>query len=192
MKNKWKKGFFLLLGLNLLIVIILSVMIMVPSGDNGEIQHSKPDKQNVSFQVKSNKADLNKLINQYIKKEAADSRIDYMVQLQDEVELYGKLPFFSQQLDMKLTFQPEALENGDLVLKQKSISIGSLHLPVSYVLKFIKENYKLPQGVDIQPNDKQVYVHMEQLNLNSDLKIKVNKFDLIKDDIAFSILVPIE
>ncbi|MDM5331353.1 YpmS family protein [Neobacillus sp. CF12] len=192
MKNKWKTGFFLLVGFNVLIGIILLSLILVPADKNEKIQQTVPDNKNVSFQVKSNKADLNVLINQYIKKEAADSPIEYSIQLQDEVELYGTLQFFSQEVDLKLTFVPEALDNGDLVLKQRSISVGSLPLPVSYVLKFIKENYKLPNGVDIQPNDKMIHVHMQQLKLKSDVKIKVNRFDLVKDDIAFTILVPVE
>ncbi|MEH7492395.1 YpmS family protein [Neobacillus niacini] len=192
MKNKWKTGFFLLLGFIVLIVIILLSLIMIPSNENGKVQQTIPNNKNVSFEVKSNKADLNVLINQYIKKEAADSPIEYSIQLQDEVELYGTLPFFSQEVDLKLTFEPEALENGDLVLKQKSISVGSLPLPVSYVLKFIKENYKLPNGVEIQPNDKIVHVNMQQLKLKSDVRIKANRFDLKKDDIAFTILVPVE
>ncbi len=192
MKNKWKRGFFLLLGLNGLIVIILLSMILMPAGGEEKIQGTKPNNNNVSFEVKSNKADLNRLINQYLKKEAAGSPIEYTIRLQDEVELYGTLPFFSQELDLKLTFEPEALANGDLVLKQKSIAVGSLHLPVSYVLKFIEENYKLPKGVDIQPNDKRIYVYLQQLKLKSDVKIKANKFDLIKDDITFTILVPVE
>jgi uncharacterized protein YpmS len=192
MKNKWKTGFFLLLGFIVLIVIILLSLIMIPSNENGKVQQTVPNNKNVSFEVKSNKADLNVLINQYIKKEAADSPIEYSIQLQDEVELYGTLPFFSQEVDLKLTFEPEALENGDLVLKQKSISVGSLPLPVSYVLKFIKENYKLPNGVEIQPNDKIVHVNMQQLKLKSDVRIKANRFDLKKDDIAFTILVPVE
>ncbi|MFP7297978.1 YpmS family protein [Neobacillus niacini] len=191
MENKWKTGFFLIAGLNLLIVIILLSLIFVPADEKGTIQKT-PDEKSVSFQVKSNKADLNVLINQYIQKEAADSPIDYSVQLRDEVELYGTLQFFSQEVDLKLTFVPEALDNGDLVLKQKSISVGSLPLPVSYVLKFINDNYKLPKGVDIQPNNKIIYVNMQQLKLKSDVKIKVNKFDLQKDDIAFTIVVPVE
>lgn len=191
MKNKWKRGFLLLLGLNLLIVIILLLLILTPA-DNEKMNWKDSNNNNVSFQVQSNKSDLNVLINQYLKKEAADTPIGYQVHLRDEVELYGTLPFFSQEIDMKLTFEPEALSNGDLVLKQKSISIGSLSLPVSYVLKFISENYKLPKGVVIQPNDKQIYIHMEQLKLKSDIKIKANKFDLKNDDISFTILVPVE
>ncbi|XJZ25860.1 YpmS family protein [Bacillota bacterium Lsc_1132] len=193
MKNKWKQGFFLLLGIDLLIVIILLLLAVLPATNKGEKPLQKgPAGESVSFYIKSNKEDLNKLINHYLKKEAADAPIDYQVKLADEVELYGILPFFSEKLNMKLTFEPEALENGDLVLRQKSISIGSLHLPVAYVLKFISENYKLPTGVDIRPNDKMVYMNMDQLKLQSDAKVKVNKFDLKNDDIAFTLFVPVK
>jgi uncharacterized protein YpmS len=132
------------------------------------------------------------LINHYLKKEAADSPIAYQVVLGDEVELYGTLPLFSEKINMKMTFEPDALSNGDLVLKQKSINIGSLPLPVSSVLKFISETYKVPQGVDIRPNDKLVYINMQQLKLKSDIKIKVDQFDLKNDNIDFTLLVPIK
>jgi uncharacterized protein YpmS len=192
MKNKWKIGFLLLLGINLLIMIVMLSLVMVPADGPQTSKIEPPMGEHVSFHVKSNKNDLNKLINHYLKEEAADSPIDYRVLLGEEVELYGTLPFFSDELNMKLTFEPKALENGDLVLQQKSMTIGSLHLPISYVLNFIRENYKIPKGVDISPKDKLIYVHMQQLKQKSDIKIKADKFDLKKDDIAFTILVPVK
>ncbi|AIM15339.1 MULTISPECIES: YpmS family protein [Neobacillus] len=190
MKNKWKVGFLILLGANLLIAIIIFSLVLTPDQEIKNVK-SKDDKNYVSFQVHSNKYDLNQLINHYIKKEAADSPIEYKVLLGNDVELYGTLPVFSQEVNMKLTFVPKALENGDLVLIQKSMSIGNLPLPISYVLKFISENYKLPKGVEIRPNDKQIYVHMQQLNLKSDMKIKVDQIDLKNDRISFFIFVPV-
>jgi len=192
MKNKWKIGFLVLLGINLLFAIIILSLVMVPSEGSQTSKLKRPIDEHVSFHVKSNKNDLNKLINHYLNEEVADSSIDYRVLLGDEVELYGTLPFFSEELNMKLTFKPSALENGDLVLKQKSMTIGNLHLPISYVLSFISENYKIPKGVDIRPKAKQIYVHMQQLKLKSDIKLKADKFDLKKDDIAFTILVPVK
>jgi uncharacterized protein YpmS len=192
MKNKWKKGFLLLLGIDLLIFILIISLVLTPTDETGKVKNSKSNKDTVSFKIKSNKNDLNQLINHYLKNEAADTPIDYQVRLGNEVELYGEIPFFSEKLKMKLTFVPNALENGDLLLKQKSISLGSLHLPVSTVLQFIRDNYKLPVGVDIRPSDKLVYVHMQQLKLKSDLKVEVDKFDLKKDDIAFTLIVPVE
>ncbi|WP_066313284.1 YpmS family protein [Bacillus sp. FJAT-29814] len=191
MKNKWKLGFLILLGINVLIAIIISSMILA-TGEDKQNESTKPlTGEYVSFHVNSNKYDLNRLINHYLQEETGDSPIKYRVLLGEEVELYGKIPVFSEEVNLKLTFEPEALNNGDLVLKQKSMSIGSLPLPISYVLKFIGDNYKLPKGVDIRPNDKQIYVHMGQLKIKSDMKIKVDKFDLKKDQIGFTILVPI-
>jgi uncharacterized protein YpmS len=192
MRNKWKIGFLLLIGINLLLAIAMMSLVMFPSDGPQTSKLIVPIGEHVSFHVKSNKNDLNKLINHYLKEEAADSPIDYQVILGEEVELYGTLQFFSEELNMKLTFEPSALENGDLVLRQKSMTIGRLHLPISYVLNFISEKYKLPRGVDIRSKDKLIYVNMQQLKLKSDIKIKADKFDLKKDDIAFTILVPVK
>jgi uncharacterized protein YpmS len=192
MKNTWKKGFFILLGIDLLIVILVISLIVTPSNEKEKSKFTNPNKDTVSFYIKSNKHDLNLLINHYLKKEAADTPIDYHIHLGNEVELYGVIPFFGEKLNMKLTFEAQALKNGDLILKQRSISIGSLHLPVANVLQFIRDNYKLPAGVDIQPNNKLVYINMQQLKLKSDTKVKVNKFDLQKDNIAFTLLVPVK
>jgi len=192
MKNKWKLGFLILLGINLLIAIILISLVTAPINEKEPVKTNTSSEDYVSFHVRSNKYDLNRLINHYLKEEAADSPIKYKVLLGDEVELYGALPFFSEKLKLKLTFEPSAQKNGDLILKQKSMSVGKLHLPISYVLNFIRENYKLPRGVEIRPNDHLVYIHMEQLKQKSDLKIRVDKFNLKKDDIAFTILVPVK
>jgi uncharacterized protein YpmS len=192
MKNNWKIGFLLLLGINLLIAIVMLSLVMFPSVGPQTSKVESPRGEHVSFYVKSNKNDLNKLINHYIKEEAADSPIDYRVLLGEEVELYGTLPFFGDELNMKLTFEPKALGNGDLVLRQKSMTIGRLHLPISYVLNFIGKNYKIPKGVDIRPKDQLIYIHMQQLKQKSDIKIKADQFDLKKDDIAFTILVPVK
>ena len=192
MKNKWKIGFLILLGINLLFAIIILSLMMFPSEGPETSKMKGLAGEHVSFHVKSNKNDLNQLINHYLKEEAVDSSIDYQVVLGDAVELYGTLPFFSEELNMKLTFKPNALENGDLVLKQKSMTIGSLHLPISYVLNFISDNYKIPKGVEIRPKDKLIYINMQQLRLKSDIKLKADKFDLKKDDIRFTILVPVK
>lgn len=191
-KDKWKIGFLVLLGANVLFAIIfLSMIFFTPADQEFKIPKEQAGDY-VSFHVKSNKYDLNRLINHYLQEETADSAIKYRVLLGDEVELYGKLRVFSEEINMKLTFEPEALKNGDLVLKQKTMSIGKMPLPISYVLKFISQNYKIPKGVEIRPNDKEIYVHMQKLKLKSDMKIKAEQFDLKKNDIGFTILVPVK
>ncbi|WP_316569888.1 YpmS family protein [Neobacillus sp. YIM B06451] len=192
MRNKWKTAFLILLGLVLAAIVTMFILAMVPLDGLKKEQAEVMDGEAVSFLIRTNRDDVNKLINHYLEKEVADTPVNYEVRVNDEVELYGTVPFFSQELNMKLTFVPEALENGDLLLKQKSISVGQLRLPVPYVLDFIRKSYKLPKGVAIWPNERQVVVHMQQLKLKSDVKLKANSFDLEKDDISFTLLVPVK
>ena len=100
------------------------------------------------------------------------------------------LPVFGREVELKLTFEPIAQKNGDIVLKQKTISVGQMNLPVSYVMSFINKQYKTPEWVTIQPNEKQIYVSLRDMKLKSDIRIKANKFDLKNDDISFTLTVP--
>lgn len=191
--NKWKMLFIVLLLINISVVGLLITLIMLPADENEPIALLKDNRSDgVEFYIKSNKSDLNTIIDQYVETEIPKNGIAYKVILHDEVELYGTIKVFSQDVQMRLTFEPEALQNGDLILNQKSISIGQLNLPVPYVLRFVADRYTLPSWVTIQPNDELVYVSLQKMNLKSGLKVKVNKFDLKNDDILFTLIFPIE
>ncbi|WP_043933687.1 YpmS family protein [Bacillus sp. EB01] len=193
MKNRWKTAFFVLFGLVVIVFAALIIMAILP-GEKSEAEPAKniDEDKHVGFAIRTNREDVNKLVNYYLEKEIGSSPIDYRVQVEDDVALYGSVPFFSQELDMKMAFEPEALENGDLLLKQTNLQVGRLPLPVPYVLDFIRKNYKLPAGVEILPNEEVIYVHMQELKLKSDAKLKANTFDLKNDDISFTLLVPVK
>jgi uncharacterized protein YpmS len=78
------------------------------------------------------------------------------------------------------------------LLKQKSISIGALNLPVTYVMKIIQQNYKLPNWVVIEPNNESIYVSLQEMELKSDIKVRANSFNLKRDDISFTLWVPVK
>lgn len=193
MQNLWKMLFFLLFGLNILAGLTILMFMYFPTNPDDSSQRMidlDEGREEVKFQISTNKADLNKLIKHYLESTAPKNEIDYEVILQDEVELYGILKVFTKDIRMKLTFDAEALPNGDLILKQNSMSIGQLRLPASYVLKFVNDHYSFPDWVSILPNDEIVYVALQKMKLKSDIKVKVNKFDLRNDDIMITIGVP--
>jgi uncharacterized protein YpmS len=196
MRNKWRLAFFILLGIVFILLISLFIMVRTPVNNVGmnENGSNKIEGSNgeVALDVAAKKTDLNRIINHYLEEEGFTGPIDYQVILNNEVELYGSFPVFGQNIEMMLTFEPSALANGDLILKQKSISIGTLNLPVSYVMKIIENNYKLPEWVQIQPNEEIVYVSLQEMELKSDIKVRANSFDLVRDDISFTLLVPVE
>ncbi|MCM3671819.1 YpmS family protein [Mesobacillus maritimus] len=196
MDNKWKISFFVLLGIVIFFLVSILIMVMRPVQSPEDSVERQPltesGEKQVSFLVRTNKADLTRVINHYLVSEGFTGPIDYKVIVKDEVELYGTFPVFGQELEMMLTFEPQALENGDLVLNQKSISLGSLNLPVSNVMKIIQSNYSLPDWVRFQPNEKKVYVSLQEMELKSDIKVRATSFDLKRDDISFTLLIPVD
>ncbi|WP_212031131.1 YpmS family protein [Cytobacillus depressus] len=192
MKQKWKIFFFLLLGMNIIIVVALVTAVKAPIKDEAVENQKMVSGSYVPLKIQAEKEDLNQVINHYLEKEGLTGPIHYQVVLGKYVELYGTIPVFSQEIQMKLAFEPIALDNGDILLQQKSISVGKLQLPVSYVLKFVRDKYKLPEWVTIQPNAENIYVSLQKMKLKSDIHVKVDEFDLENDDIRFTLLVPVK
>jgi len=187
--RKWKSLFIALAALNIIGIITVFLLISLPAKDE-PISEKLVQNDNIEFQVQTNREDLNLLIAQYLEKEGFTGIINYEVYLRDEVELFGTLKMFGRDVELKLTFEPIAQKNGDLVLVQKTISLGQMNLPVSYVMNFINKQFKTPDWVTIQPNEKQIYVSLQNMKLKSDIKVKAKKFDLKNDDISFILSVP--
>ena len=190
----WKRLFILLLGLNVALVFLLFTFFLFMINDTGnetKIPTIDPTQKQVALQIKTNKQDLNRVINHYLEKELS-STYDYRVLLTDQVELYGAIPIFNEELNVKLTFEPKPLENGDLELQQKNMSIGNLSLPPSLVLKFIQNSYSLPEWIMIQPSKEKIYVSLNTFKLKSNFKVLVDEFNLKDDDIRFSLQLPMD
>lgn len=190
--NKWKVLFFGLLAVNLLAVSILFYWMTRPIKDEKSIKALDNGEETVEIPFTSNKKDLNRIINHYIEEESLNGPIDYEVLLKNEVELYGTITMFGKELQMKMTFKPVALKNGNLLLKQKSLQLGEINLPVSYALNYINEKYKTPKWISIRPSQKNIYVALNKMDLKSGITVKAKKFDLNKDDIELNLLVPVE
>ncbi len=193
MKNKWMIAFFSLLGVVLLGITILAILITRPIDSEVKTKQTNDEPRDaVPFLIKSNKEDLNRIIEHYIEEEGIKGPVDYRVVLDDTVNLYGSVPVFTKKIEFKLTFEPKALDNGDLLLKQKSISVGELNLPVSYILNVIKDSYDFPEWVRIAPSEEMIYLSLQNMKLKSDFTIKAETFNLKNDDISFKLLLPVD
>lgn len=189
MKNKWKILFLCLAGLNIILIATILIFVTLPV-ENSPVRNNSQSADQIPFQIQSNKQDLNQVINHYLQ-DQGNGPIEYQIDLDDYVNLFGEITVFNENLEMKVAFEPEATENGDLLLKEKSISIGKLRLPAEYVLKFVKERYHFPELILIKPNEKMVYVNLQKLKLKGDLGVSVNEFDLKKNRISFTMFVPV-
>lgn len=191
-KNKWKLLFITLLTINILVIAGIGILLFLAGDQDAIPENITQSKQMSEFIIRTDKNDLNQLINHYIEKEGLNGPIHYHVLLTDEVELFGEVQVFSQTMQLKMTFDSYALDNGDLILKQKSLSLGGVKLPVTYILKFIRDAYKLPDWVIIQPNEKQIYVALQNMRLNGGIQVRAEKFNIADNDIEMKMLVPVQ
>src|SRR5699024_3393115 len=78
----------------------------------------------------------------------------------------------------------------ELVLEQKSISVGKLKLPNKKIMQYLKKYLPVPEWVIIQPDKESVYVKVSEMNIKSNFEVGVQRFDLDDNVIAFRIKVP--
>jgi uncharacterized protein YpmS len=186
--NKWKWLFIGLLAINFLFLVIVGSLALQPSKGNESSMNAEGLKEDVSLSIIAKKEDLNALINKYLQKEFHHQPLNYEVRLTDQVEVYGTIEAFGNDLDISMDFEPEVQKDGDLLLRQQSLAVGRLQLPVRTVLGYVNNNFSLPEWVRIHPKDESVYVALQEMEMKSDFRVKVKKFDLEKDDIQFTLI----
>jgi uncharacterized protein YpmS len=191
MMKKWKWLFFSLLGVNIIVLLYFAINIFQPMKDSFMTNNFK-EQEYVELSIHTNKEHLNKLVNHYIKKELGRKKLDYEIIFDEDVRLVGNIPVFDTEVGVNMSFTPKVQPNGDLLLKQKSISLGNVQLPVSFVLNLINEHYSIPRWVTIQPKEETIYVNLQQMRLKNGWKLKVKTFNLEKDQIIFKLFVPIK
>lgn len=184
-KLTWKYAFFLLLMFNLFVIIY----IFWPAKDRPYLPKEELNVEGPTIHLETNKSELTGIINHFIKKKYGDQLFKYYVKLTDDLILYGNLHVFGEDVQFELHFYPEPLENGDLRLKQENMSIGNLNLPVSIIMNLISRAYEFPEWVEIKSNEKAIYLHLTQIKLENDFRIRVNEFDLEKDSISFQLFI---
>ncbi|GGB35406.1 DUF2140 family protein [Virgibacillus dakarensis] len=192
-RNKWKRLFYGLLSLNVLIVIMLILFIFWPVSDTAVPEpDSKNAQEGSEFIVRTTKQNLNDLVNAYIDKLLNDSKHHYRVSLEDDVHLIGELPVFSTTVPLSVHLEPIVQDDGNVVLKQKSISVGLLELPNRKIMEYMKKYLPMPDWVTIDPKNEEIYVAVKDMEIKSNFQVSIDRFDLEANDIAFKIEIPYE
>ena len=186
-RNIWKILFFTLSGIVLAVIVALFVLIGIPS----EVplpENSATENEYPALEVTSSKDSLNEIIAQMIQKQKTTQSLDFSMVLTDSVELYSVIPVFNREIQLKMTFQPETLENGDIILKQETMQLGLMRLPVSYVLNFISNQASFPEWMIIDPGNEQIYIALSEIEMPNNLKLEANRMNLAEDDISFYVV----
>lgn len=191
LKNRWRSSFFILAVINLVIVVWLLSLIFLPSSYTlVNVDREKKDTE-AEFTVVSTKKNLEQLANEYLSEISSTQTVfDYSVSLDRNVTLAGNIRAFEQTIPIKVELNPVVQDNGDLVLEQERISLGQLPLPNKKVMEFVADNYNFPEWVTVSPNEQNIYVAVTQMDTKSNFDIKVDRFNLNSDQLAFKISFP--
>ncbi|MYL49653.1 DUF2140 family protein [Halobacillus litoralis] len=190
LNNKWRTSFWLLALINVGVVIWLVALVFLPSSYtivNVDQEKESPDAE---FTIVSTKENMEQLANEYLSELSTQTVFDYSITLDRNVTLSGNIKAFDQVIPINVELHPEVQKNGDLILRQEKISLGKLPLPNKKVLEFVKDNYNLPEWVIVNPNEENIYVAVTQMDTASNFNVKVDRFNLNSNQLAFKIAVP--
>jgi len=191
-KKNWRKRFITLCIINVIVIVALFMYLYSPIPEK-DLQLATKDysKENSSeFYIRTTKQNLNNLVNAYLDKLLLGTNHHYSVNLDEDVQLFGELPIFSTTVPLLINLEPIVQENGDIALKQKSISVGSLQLPNRKIMQYIDKYLPMPEWVIVNPKEEEIYVKVTEMDIKSNFKVKVEQFDLEANNISFKINVP--
>lgn len=185
--NWWKWGLLLLLAINLgFFGVVVSRLIQIREPDAKQMTPSGKDGVKVGT-FSTNKEQLNDTIASYLKDYQTD-KMSYSVYATSSAILFeGTYTLLGYEVPLYIYFQPIRLESGAIQLKITSFSVGTLSLPESEVLKYIKSSYKLPDFVEILPDKSAINVNIQELKNKANVYLKATTIDLINNQFSFDI-----
>lgn len=191
--NIWKRRFFILLALNIVGFLLINLLIFWPTSfEERRIVRELDGQDSSEFIVRTTKKNLNELVNAYIDKFLHGTNHKYSISLDKDVHLIGELPVFSTTVPLSVHLEPIVQDNGDVILQQKSISIGLLQLPNKKIMEYIKKYLTMPKWVSVHPKREEIYVAVSEMDIKSNFQVSVEHFDLDANNLSFKIYVPYE
>ncbi|HLR79710.1 MAG TPA: YpmS family protein [Bacillota bacterium] len=189
----WRRLFYTLLILNIVVIGTIATLLFWPV-EEVEIPKQEVTHANVSseFTIRTTKENLNDLVNAYLDKLLEDTNHHYSISLEDDVHLLGELPVFSSTVPLSVHFEPIVQKNGDVILKQKSISIGLLELPNKKIMEYMEQYLPMPEWVIVNPQEEEIYVAVTDMDIKSNFEVSVEHIDLQTNHLAFKIRIPYE
>ncbi len=190
-KNYWKFAFLILLGIVLGSSIFLGTRIFANrEPDLAEVPAITERQGDPVLTINTNKEKVNQMISFFLSDYQKDQDIKYKFYLENEAMLNGTFEVLGFPINFYLYFDPYVMENGNVQLKARSLSIGTLSLPIKDVMNMIKRNYKLPDWIEINTDDLTIMLRLDRFRMQNGMYIKANKIDLVNDDIRFSLYLP--
>lgn len=189
----WKWAFILLLLVNIGGIIWLAVQLNILSDSESvqtETEEIVVSDEAMDFELVTDKAQVNRVINLYLQEELDERFSGYTVTVDELVELEGALNVFGFDVDFGLYMEPLVMDDGNLQLRAQRIQLGAFDLPIEIALNILNQQLDLPEWIRINSEEAFILVAFNEFSLENDVQLQMKRIDLEADDIRLDIILP--
>lgn len=138
-----------------------------------------------------NRKQLNALASYYLNdlQKGQDMKYRFVVR-STGAYLLGTTQVLGQNVSFVITMQPSVIDNGNISLKATNLSVGTMSLPISFVINYINNNYKTPKWVKLNAKKKTIDLYLNKLVGKHDVRYSVDKLDLKNNQFKFEMHIP--
>lgn len=193
-RNGWKWAFFILLVAILALFgwLVYRLQPVEQDNESSEVVSRVETEGVLTFDLSTNKDDLNHLVNLYLEEELGEEFEGYSVSIDEYVDLAGTIDVLGFPVQFTLIMEPLVMENGDLQLKAESIQLGSFDLPLSLTMNILSQQLDLPEWMRVNSEDEYILVAFNEFQLENGAYFQMDYIDLEDDDIRLTIFLPEE
>ena len=94
------------------------------------------------------------------------------------------------QVKFALNFVPEKTSQGNVILHAKSLSVGQLKLPMSYIMSYIKKNYTLPDWVSLNQKKRTILLDLNKYSQKKAINYHVNEINMDQGQFRIGLTIP--
>lgn len=187
-RNYWKYAFITLIAIIVIGLGFIGTKVLSSPTDNYQVSTKIANDNSKVFTVNMNKQEANKMAQYYLKHTLNDGKTDYQLILKKDAELTGSIAFLGAKIHFTILMQPYAKTNGDVLLKAKEMKIGSLSLPISFVMNYIRNSFKTPEWVSINGNQKTILLKFTKFTTKEGYGIRAKNIDLANNKLSFEVM----
>lgn len=187
--QKWKVLFFILLALNIIGIGVIGYTVyplFAPVSEPTPSHHqTQPDMEAPPFYIHATKETITESINQY----TTNFDEPFTILLDDYVEFATETSLFGMDVSIHATFEPIVEQDGNLLLKQQTISFGILQIPNEYALQYIAHMNELPDWIIVHPKQELIYIDIKNAPSELGVAVQFEQFNLKEDEIIMRLYV---
>ncbi|OZT81122.1 hypothetical protein CHL76_04970 [Marinococcus halophilus] len=185
-RNIWKILFILLLAINVIVIGALVFWWVSLDQESGSTETEQQISEEEDFQPYFTGETDSAQVNNILEAEMENERADLVVE-NGQFKIVSALELLGREIDIELSFVPEALENGNIELRKEDFSIAGLPLPGPEVLTVVQSQSEFPEFVQINPEEETIRIRLDQWSEDEEYTVRADKVNLEEDEIVFTV-----